>query len=149
MGKIESLGERLPRHPPVDEILTVHVRTEHCAFLCRSCAYRDAINQRLSCDPSWLSPTKAINPLAIGQFVNNHTRGECNSAAIPLESSGHNKSYIDTKNKQLAITVLQHIENGFPEMHDPMLPQWSRNKINIGWTNSRNWGGCLWDGDMH
>lgn len=39
----------------------------------KSCSYRDTINERLSCDQSWLS-TNPINPLAIGQFVNNHTR---------------------------------------------------------------------------
>ena len=30
----------------------------------------------LSCDPSWLMKSSALNPLSIGQFVNNHTRSE-------------------------------------------------------------------------
>ena len=46
-----------------------------CAYTTyRSCAYRDVIGHHLSCDPTWLS-TNPINPLSIGQFVNNHTRG--------------------------------------------------------------------------
>ena len=43
-------------------------------LVCRSCAFRDVIGHSMSCDVSWLS-TNPINPLSVGQFVNNHTRG--------------------------------------------------------------------------
>lgn len=51
----------------------MHAQLEYLFF--RSCAYRDTINQSLCCDMSWLSTTSTINPLAVGQLINNHTRG--------------------------------------------------------------------------
>eukprot|EP00731_Ephydatia_muelleri_P018222 Em0011g262a len=39
----------------------------------KSCAFRDVVGPFMSCDITWLK-TKRINPLAIGQWVNNHTR---------------------------------------------------------------------------
>ena len=46
-------------------------------FACvRSCAYRDLVGGALSCDPSWLEKSISLNPLSIGQFINNHTRCE-------------------------------------------------------------------------
>lgn len=39
----------------------------------KSCAFRDVIGRFMSCDVTWLT-TKGINPLAVGQWVNNHTR---------------------------------------------------------------------------
>lgn len=41
---------------------------------CRSCSHRDKIGWQFISDMSWLTP-HPINPLAIGQYVNNHTPG--------------------------------------------------------------------------
>ena len=55
-------------------MLSISVLEYVIVFSHRSCAYRDVVGQTLSCDLTWLS-TNPINPLCVGQFVNNHTGG--------------------------------------------------------------------------
>lgn len=43
-------------------------------FCHRSCAFRDVIGQTMPCDLTWLH-LNPINPLNVGQIVNNQTRG--------------------------------------------------------------------------
>ena len=43
-------------------------------FRYRSCAFRDVIGQTMPCDLTWLH-LKPVNPLNVGQTVNNQTRG--------------------------------------------------------------------------
>ena len=52
----------------------VDAKKYYNTFMIRSCAYRDTVDQQLSCDLSWLSGSP-VNPLAVGQFVNNRTKG--------------------------------------------------------------------------
>ncbi|KAI0240775.1 SET domain-containing protein 9 [Lamellibrachia satsuma] len=42
-------------------------------YLYRSCAQRDRVGPYWLCDTSWLTNCP-VNPLAIGQYVNNHTK---------------------------------------------------------------------------
>lgn len=41
----------------------------------RSCAARESASAINMCDKTWMTNFPA-NPLAVGQFVNNHTKGE-------------------------------------------------------------------------
>lgn len=69
-----AIFSRLPAIYPAFVVLPKALTLQLVVSRFRSCAYRDTVSERLSCDVSWLS-TNPINPLSIGQFVNNQTRG--------------------------------------------------------------------------
>ncbi len=53
-------------------IQTTGMASSFIVYTCRSCAYRDVIGPHMSCDLTWLLHTP-LNPLSIGQMVNNHS----------------------------------------------------------------------------
>jgi len=54
-----------------------------CIVFYRSCAGRDKVNGEYQCDVTWLTE-KPVNPLAIGQFVNNQSPGTLESVVFLL-----------------------------------------------------------------
>jgi hypothetical protein len=55
----------------------IHVDGKHRGLskaIYKSCALRDTVNCQLTCDITWLTLTSPLNPLSIGQLINNHTR---------------------------------------------------------------------------
>ena len=40
----------------------------------RSCGHRDRVGPYFTCDLSWLT-SHPLNPMAVGQYVNNHNTG--------------------------------------------------------------------------